>query len=93
MLSQLSYVPRRLRGLKRVTITDGDWFQTPEFAVGVPGFEPGTSALSELRSNQLSYTPKMRAEVLQFDSTVSSVGIEFGVGSDVRVRKGLEHPA
>ena len=26
--------------------------------VGVPGFEPGTSALSELRSNQLSYTPE-----------------------------------
>ena len=25
--------------------------------MGVPGFEPGTSALSELRSNQLSYTP------------------------------------
>jgi hypothetical protein len=26
-------------------------------AVGVPGLEPGTSALSELRSSQLSYTP------------------------------------
>ena len=25
--------------------------------VGVPGLEPGTSALSGLRSNQLSYTP------------------------------------
>ncbi len=25
--------------------------------VGVPGIEPGTSALSGLRSNQLSYTP------------------------------------
>lgn len=25
--------------------------------VGVPGLEPGTSALSVLRSNQLSYTP------------------------------------
>ena len=25
--------------------------------LGVPGLEPGTSALSELRSNQLSYTP------------------------------------
>ncbi len=25
--------------------------------VGVPGFEPGTSSLSEKRSNQLSYTP------------------------------------
>ena len=25
--------------------------------VGVPGLEPGTSSLSEMRSNQLSYTP------------------------------------
>ncbi len=29
-------------------------------AVGVPGFEPGASALSELRSSQLSYTPALR---------------------------------
>ena len=29
--------------------------------VGVPGFEPGTSALSELRSNHLSYTPLCHA--------------------------------
>ena len=28
--------------------------------VGVPGIEPGTSTLSGLRSNQLSYTPKLR---------------------------------
>ena len=27
--------------------------------VGVPGIEPGTSALSGLRSNRLSYTPKI----------------------------------
>ncbi len=27
--------------------------------VGVPGLEPGTSALSGLRSNQLSYTPNL----------------------------------
>lgn len=27
--------------------------------VGVPGVEPGTSALSVLRSNQLSYTPEI----------------------------------
>ena len=39
-LSQLSYVPQRAR----------------RFGVGQPGFEPGTSALSELRSSQLSYT-------------------------------------
>ena len=30
--------------------------------VGVPGFEPGTSSLSEMRSNQLSYTPAIRAK-------------------------------
>lgn len=30
---------------------------TLDSSVGVPGLEPGTSALSELRSNQLSYTP------------------------------------
>ena len=29
--------------------------------VGVPGFEPGTSSLSETRSNQLSYTPVRRS--------------------------------
>jgi hypothetical protein len=29
----------------------------PWIQMGVPGFEPGTSALSELRSSQLSYTP------------------------------------
>ena len=42
MLSQLSYIPRS--PFARV-------------AVGVLGFEPRTSALSELRSSQLSYTP------------------------------------
>lgn len=41
-LSQLSYVPSTYR------IT----------AVGVRGLEPRTSALSELRSNHLSYTPR-----------------------------------
>ena len=28
--------------------------------VGVPGIEPGTSTLSVLRSNQLSYTPVIK---------------------------------
>jgi hypothetical protein len=42
MLSQLSYIPSS--------------FHTG-LAVGVLGFEPRTSALSELRSSQLSYTP------------------------------------
>jgi hypothetical protein len=32
-------------------------FPTYYKMVGVPGFEPGTSSLSETRSNQLSYTP------------------------------------
>jgi hypothetical protein len=34
--------------------------------MGVPGFEPGTSALSELRSNQLSYTPFTILGILAF---------------------------
>ena len=33
--------------------------------VGVPGVEPGTSALSVLRSNQLSYTPLIENYELQ----------------------------
>ena len=32
----------------------------PKSEVGVRGFEPRTSALSELRSNQLSYTPRFQ---------------------------------
>ena len=43
MLCQLSYVPANL--LREV--------------VGAPGLEPGTSALSGPRSNQLSYAPSM----------------------------------
>ena len=31
-------------------------------SVGLPGFEPGTSPLSEARSNQLSYKPPLTAE-------------------------------
>jgi hypothetical protein len=44
VLYQLSYIP--VVGLFGCVLS-----------VGVPGFEPGTSALSELRSSQLSYTP------------------------------------
>src|SRR5262249_40988845 len=44
-LSQLSYVP----GPTPIRLRG---------PVGVLGFEPRTSALSELRSSQLSYTPK-----------------------------------
>src|SRR5204863_1767361 len=42
-LYQLSYFPAPVR-------------PSSALAVRVPGFEPGTSALSELRSSQLSYT-------------------------------------
>jgi outer membrane protein assembly factor BamB len=51
MLSQLSYIP----DIRRLG-----------FAVGVLGFEPRTSALSELRSSQLSYTPPFSALPLWF---------------------------
>ncbi len=30
------------------------------YLVGIPGFEPGTSTLSVLRSNQLSYMPSFK---------------------------------
>lgn len=40
--------------------------------VGVPGFEPGTSALSGLRSNQLSYTPVF--------CTAGTMLIDLGLG-------------
>jgi hypothetical protein len=42
MLCQLSYVPV---------------YRSPREVVGAPGLEPGTSALSGPRSNQLSYAP------------------------------------
>ena len=42
-LSQLSYSPKLPR---------------PQLKVGLRGFEPWTSSLSEMRSNQLSYKPK-----------------------------------
>ena len=48
VLSQLSYVPKA-GFVERLAFEKS--------LVGVPGFEPGTSALSELHSNQLSYTP------------------------------------
>ncbi len=48
-LSQLSYIPQLLRRLMPTG--------SPHLHVGVLGFEPRTSALSELRSSQLSYTP------------------------------------
>ena len=53
VLYQLSYAPS-VSGLPPPR-REGDRIPTAD--VGVPGFEPGTSALSELRSSQLSYTP------------------------------------
>jgi hypothetical protein len=51
-LSQLSYVP--------VRASDRCWAEPPPdllATLGALGFEPRTSALSELRSSQLSYAP------------------------------------
>ncbi len=55
MLYQLSYVPLSIE--LRLAVGTGLHSTFPAPRVGVPGFEPGTSALSELRSSQLSYTP------------------------------------
>ena len=48
-LSQLSYVPVQFTTNSPALVT----------GVGVRGLEPRTSALSELRSNHLSYTPRI----------------------------------
>lgn len=56
-LSPLSYVPA---ARVRTQVRPAERFLNPDscpLGVGVPGLEPGTSALSELRSNRLSYTP------------------------------------
>ena len=47
-LSQLSYSPSPLRSAR---------ISRPEILVGLSGFEPLTSRLSGVRSNQLSYRP------------------------------------
>src|SRR6266851_1227721 len=64
-LSQLSYIPSSgVRGQESgvsktktrwLFLAPDSWLLTPE--LGVLGLEPRTSALSELRSSQLSYTP------------------------------------
>jgi hypothetical protein len=73
VLSQLSYVPSAFFGRTNVWSRDHTSFgrvnlqlEDCKFAfdvlsveVGVLGFEPRTSALSELRSSQLSYTPRL----------------------------------
>jgi len=55
-LSQLSYGPQHRRGRFLSP-------STPVSRVGAPGLEPGTSALSGPRSNQLSYAPAPRVAV------------------------------
>ena len=68
VLSQLSYGPRNPG---RTVSTDGCCGTKPEL-VGLGGFEPPTSPLSGVRSNQLSYRPGMIvddrtwADVVQF---------------------------
>ena len=60
VLSQLSYVPESEQGTasREQNVQNCSLIAIPcSTEVGVPGLEPGTSALSELRSNQLSYTP------------------------------------
>ena len=43
--------------------------------VGAPGLEPGTSSLSEKRSNQLSYAPYLKTVVV-FEELVEPKGFE-----------------
>jgi hypothetical protein len=61
---QLSKIHSRLRGVQRARAKPVLEIVGPErhtryriTVVGVPGIEPGTSSLSGMRSNQLSYTP------------------------------------
>ncbi len=50
--------------------------------LGVPGFEPGTSALSELRSSQLSYTPDSTVAHIHSDSTTNAKAKPLGLAPD-----------
>ena len=50
--------------------------------LGVPGFEPGTSALSELRSSQLSYTPDSTVDHDYSDSTTNAKAKPLGLALD-----------
>jgi hypothetical protein len=62
-LSQLSYIPV---------------FSATPGVLGVLGFEPRTSALSELRSSQLSYTPDCLGQ--QKSQTPSGLALSNGHG-------------
>ena len=53
-------------------------------SVGVRGFEPRTSALSELRSNQLSYTPSRKPKRFRLEARnarVFSVEVQVDMAS------------
>ena len=53
--------------------------------VGVPGLEPGTSALSGRRSSRLSYTPASRVGVgSDAFSAVGSVAARAGIAKTTR---------
>src|SRR6266849_6410774 len=61
-LSQLSYIPACTPGglrppARHIYARRLATLAAPTARLGVLGFEPRTSALSELRSSQLSYTP------------------------------------
>ena len=93
-LSQLSYVPSG-SGQFAVPSCAGSPFRFTHcpFApgpVGVLGFEPRTSALSELRSSQLSYTPSSRETKkpnhIGFGPTRRHDGIELYPPSRIVIR-------
>ena len=60
-LSQLSYSPKIINN----TATNYKSFTT---LVGLSGFEPLTSRLSGVRSNQLSYRPRIPCKILEHES-------------------------
>jgi len=68
-LSQLSYVPGSGdRGQEPNLLPPVSWL----LAMGILGFEPRTSALSELRSSQLSYIPPCSVHVGLYAATLAA---------------------
>ncbi len=63
-LSQLSYAPnfRRTSGMDHITPGKRCQGQDQQPWVGQPRLERGTSVLSGLRSNQLSYRPQAKSD-------------------------------
>ena len=82
MLSQLSYVPDRLLGL---------WAG----GMGAPRLELGTSALSVLRSSQLSYAPLSSgfANCRHRRAAVNAPWVEFTRPLDGRLRIEVQSPS